>query len=72
MDRGRWIAALKYIGIGWYVGGCIGGGAWVGHIIDRARGDGILFTLVGLGVGIALAMFGLFDFLLPGLERRKD
>ena len=54
-SRGMAIA-LRLVGIGWYVGICIGGGALGGWLLDGWLGLEVpAFTLIGLGLGIALA-----------------
>lgn len=56
-----WIAAARFIGIGWYVGLCIAGGVlggrWIGQQLDQSEA---LFTLLGLAVGLVLAVYGVY------------
>ena len=58
---------LRLVGIGWYVGLCIGGGALGGFWTDRWLDLSPLFTLLGLGVGIAAAAVGMYRMLIAVL-----
>ena len=62
----------RLVGIGWYVGICIGGGAVLGLFVDRRFDSAPLFTLLGLGAGIALAGIGMFRMLMLVLESQTD
>ena len=63
---------LRLLGIGWYVAICIGGGAFGGLWLDRQLDRGPLFTLLGLGVGLALAMIGMYRMILGVLAIPPD
>lgn len=56
-----WIAAARFIGIGWYIGLCIVGGffggRWVGHQFDIE----VFSSLLGLAVGIFIAAYGVYS-----------
>ena len=68
MNTGVKGTVLRLVGIGWYVALCIGGGATGGLWLDRKLDLGPpVFTLVGLGVGIALAIFGMYRMLMAVL-----
>ena len=58
---------LRLVGIGWYVAICIGGSAMGGLWLDGRLHLSPLFTLLGLGVGIGLAVFGMCRMLLAVL-----
>ena len=66
--------AIRLVGIGFYVGLCIAGGAIGGLEIDKALDTGRLFTLIGLGLGLVLALYGglrqLMD-VLNAIDRRR-
>ena len=59
----RWLVALRLIGIGWYVALSIVlpavGGLW----LDTRLNIRPLFTLVGLGIGIVVAFYGVYRML---------
>ena len=63
---------LRLLGIGWYVAICIGGGAFGGLWLDRQLDRGPLFTLLGLGVGLGLAMIGMYRMILGVLAIPPD
>ena len=63
---------LRLLGIGWYVAICIGGGAFGGLLLDRQLDRSPLFTLLGLGVGLGLAMIGMYRMLLAVLANPPD
>lgn len=52
-------AALRYIGLGWYVALCLVAGVLLGLWADGWLGTQPLFLLVGLFLGLAGAFFGL-------------
>ena len=59
--------ALRLVGIGWFVAMCIGGGAVGGLLLDRQLETGPIITLVGLCVGIAVAVLGMYRMLMAVL-----
>ena len=63
---------LRLLGIGWYVAICIGGGGFGGLWLDRKLDLSPLLTLVGLGVGIALAVTGMYQMLTAVLAVNSD
>lgn len=62
----RWPAALRFIGIGWYIAASIVlgvlGGRWVGQQFDFAASLA-LFTIIGLLLGLFLAFIGVYRML---------
>jgi len=66
--------ALRLVGIGWYVALCIALGAGGGVWLDRRFDLDPVLTLVGLFLGLGLALFGgylmLLDVILAVGERR--
>ena len=60
-------AVLRLLGIGWYVALCIAGGAFGGLWLDRHFDSRPILTLVGLALGIALGMAGMFRMLMAVL-----
>ena len=63
---------LRLLGIGWYVAICIGGGAFGGLWLDRQLDRSPLLTLLGLGLGIGLAIIGMYRMLLAVLATSPD
>lgn len=68
----RWVAALRLTGIGFYIGGCILLGVFLGLWLDRRFDFTPLFTLLGLGLGLVTAFYGTYRMILPVLGRGKD
>jgi len=58
--RKTWIAAARFIGIGWYIGLCIVGGFFLGRWIGRELHIETFGSLLGLAVGIVLAVYGIY------------
>ena len=66
--RGQKVAlALRLLGIGWFIAMCIGGGAVGGLLLDRQLDTSPILTLVGLCVGIAVAVVGMYRMLMAVL-----
>ncbi len=63
---------LQLLGIGWYVALCIGGGAFGGLLLDRQFDTRPVLTLLGLALGITLAMAGMFRMLMAVLAASAD
>ena len=63
---------LRLLGIGWYVALCIGGGIIGGYFLDRWLGLSPVFTLLGLGVGLTLAVVGMYRMLIAVLASSTD
>ena len=68
----RWLAALRLMGVGFYIGGCIvlgiGGGIWLDNRLDTKP----VLLLLGLALGIIIAVFGVYQMLRPLLNSRQD
>lgn len=62
----RWAEAFRFVGIGWYIAGCILlgtlGGRWVGQQLDFSSSE-VIFTLLGLFLGLLVAVFGIYRML---------
>ena len=63
---------LKLVGIGWYVGICIGAGAVLGMWGDNVFGLGPTLTLLGVGFGILFAIAGMYRMLTAVLKNGSD
>jgi len=61
----RWASTFRLVGIGWYIGICIAGGAFAGYKIgQRVGGSGeAILTIVGLMVGLIVAFYGTYRML---------
>ena len=63
MDSGKLGAVLRLVGVGWYVAFCIVAGIVGGLWLDGLLHTKVLFTFLGLGMGLVLAFFGLYKML---------
>jgi ATP synthase protein I len=68
----RWASALQFTGIGFYIGGCVAGGVYLGVWLDGKYQLSPLFILVGLGLGLFLAFYGTYRILLSAIGRDKN
>jgi quinol-cytochrome oxidoreductase complex cytochrome b subunit len=59
----RWAGVIRFIGIGWYIAACILlgalGGRWIGQKLD-GRSSEVIFTILGLILGLIVAAFGVY------------
>ena len=63
---------LRLLGIGWFVALCIVGGVVGGLLLDDLLETGPILTLVGLGVGLAVAVGGMYRMLMAVLAESGD
>ena len=54
----RWVAALRFVGVGFFIGGCIVLGVLGGLWIDDRLSTEPVFIIVGLVLGIGVAFYG--------------
>lgn len=69
---GRWRAALRLVGVGWYIGLCVFLGVWGGLWLDKLLNTKPFFVIVGLVIGLALAVYGVYRMLLPIINNHQD
>jgi len=69
---GRWEAALRFIGVGWFIGLSILLGVWGGLWLDNKFGTKPILVIVGLLLGLAVAFYGVYRMLLPLLRNKRD
>ncbi len=67
----KWGPAARLIGVGFYIGVCLVGGAVAGVWLDRKFNTQPIFMLSGLLVGLILAAWGVYQMLLPMLKNNK-
>jgi len=60
--------SARLVGIGFYIALCIALGTIGGRELDRALDTGKVFTLLGLGLGLVLALWGGLHQLLDVLN----
>ena len=69
---GRWVAALRLIGVGFFVGGSILLGVVAGLWLDNRLNTSPILVIVGLIFGIAVAFYGVYQMLLPLIGSKRD
>jgi F0F1-type ATP synthase assembly protein I len=65
----KWIPALKITGIGFYIATCIVGGTLIGWWLGNKKP---LFMIIGLGVGLIIAVYGVYRMIKPLLKNNQD
>jgi len=66
----RWIAALRLVGVGFFIGGSILLGVIAGLWLD-SRLDTSLFWIIGLILGLVIAFYGVYQMLLPLMDNKR-
>jgi ATP synthase protein I len=69
---GRWEAALRFIGVGWFVGLSILLGVWGGLWLDEKFGTAPILVIAGLILGLVVAFYGVYRMLLPLMRNKRD
>ena len=64
--------ALRFVGIGWYIALCIGGGIAGGPWLDSHFGTSIIFTLAGVFLGLVVAALGMYRMIEPLIKEQND
>jgi len=67
----RWVAAFRLVGVGFFIGGSIVLGVFVGRWLDT-KFDTQLFWIAGLILGIVIAFLGVYQMLLPLMSNKQD
>ena len=68
----RWGAALRLIGVGFYIGGSILLGVIAGLWLDSRLNTEPILVIVGLILGIIVAFYGVYRMLLPFIGNKRD
>jgi len=66
----KWVAALRLVGVGFFIGGSIVLGVVAGLWLDN-KFDTSLFWIVGLILGVVVAFYGVYQMLLPLLSNKR-
>jgi len=69
---GKRVAALRLVGVGFFIGGSIVLGVVVGLWLDSRLNTGPILVIVGLILGIVVAFYGVYRMLLPFLSNKRD
>jgi uncharacterized ion transporter superfamily protein YfcC len=65
----KWVPALTLTGIGFYIVICIVGGALAGWWFS---GENAIFLVVGLLLGLLVAVYGVYRMIRPLINNRDD
>ena len=68
----RWVAALRLVGVGFFIGSCIVLGVVVGLWLDNRLSTKPIFVIVGLILGVIIAFYGVYQMLLPLMGNKRD
>jgi len=66
----RLAPTIRLMGLGFYIAACIGGGVVGGVQLDRLLDTGRLFAILGLLVGLTVALGGAYLLLMEVLNKR--
>ena len=65
----KWVPALKVTGIGFYIATCIVGGTFAGWWLGGKRP---LFMIIGLVVGLVIAVYGVYRMIKPLIKNNQE
>jgi len=68
----RWAGAMRLTGVGFFISTSIIGGVVVGLWLDSKFNTEPLLVIIGLLLGIAVAFYGVYEMLLPLLQKKRD
>ena len=69
---GRWVAALRLTGVGFYISACIVLGIIAGLWLDGKLNTEPLFMLLGLLFGLVIAIIGVYHMIRPLINGSQD
>jgi len=68
----RWMAALRLIGLGWYIGSCIVLGVVGGLWLDNKFNTKPILVVVCLVLGVVVAFYGTYQMILPLIRNKRN
>ena len=68
----RWLAAMRLVGVGFFIAGSIVVGVVLGLWLDTRLNTKPVLIIAGLILGISVAVFGVYQMLLPLLGKKQD
>ncbi len=68
----RWGLALRLTGVGFFIGGAIVMGVAAGLWLDNKLNAGPILVIAGLLLGIVVAVFGVYQMLLPLMSDKNN
>ncbi len=69
--RYPWLPALSLFGIGFYIAGALILGTLGGHWLDQKLNTEPLWLIIGVILGLAVAVIGVYNMLKPFIENNK-
>ena len=63
---------MRLLGVGWYVGISVLLGVLGGFWLDSKYGTKPLWVIVGLVLGVVVAVYGVYQMLLPLIKNKND
>jgi ATP synthase protein I len=69
---GKFVAALRLTGVGFFIGGSIALGVFAGLWADREFNTEPILVIVGLLLGVLVAFYGVYQMLLPLMRSNQD
>ena len=67
----RWVAALRLVGVGFFVGGSILVGVVIGRWLDTKLNTEPIWMIAGLVLGLVIAVYGVYQMLCPLINKRN-
>ena len=68
----RWMAALRLVGVGFFIGSSIVLGVVAGIWLDSRFHTSPALAIAGLLLGIAVAFYGVYRMLIPLMKNRQN
>jgi len=68
----RWVAALRLVGVGFFIGGSILLGVVAGRLLDTRLNSEPTWMIVGLLLGLVIAFYGVYRMILPFMGNKRD
>ena len=68
----RWAAALRLVGVGFFIGGSIVLGVVAGLWLDNKFNSEPTWVIVGLFLGLVIAFYGVYRMLLPLMNNKQN
>ncbi len=68
----RWVAALRLVGVGFFIGISIVLGVVVGLWLDSKLDTRPILVIAGLLLGIVVAFYGVYRMLLPLMGNKRE
>lgn len=68
----RWMMALRLVGVGFFIGGSILLGVLAGLWLDSKLNTGPILVIIGLLLGVVIALYGVYRMLLPLMSNKQN